>query len=270
MDKGGVRGRALVLPGLIRRARGIPRRVGGVALGRALVIPVFFLLLEILVRAKLVSPLFVAEPSAFIRALVVKMADGELLWLTGRSLAEFGIGMAAIATIGLTMGYLFWRFPVMGGAYEPLLGGIMAAPTILLYPVFLIFFGRTAGAIIALIAIQATIPIVLNTRHALAEVSPTFIKVGRSLNLSERQLFRHILLPAAVPMVFAGLRLGIIYMLLGIIALEYIIGIGGLGWFISEVGYRFDTPALYAGIGMVFLVSVVVMYGVNRVQRALK
>jgi NitT/TauT family transport system permease protein len=150
------------------------------------------------------------------------------------------------------------------------MGGIMASPTVLLYPVFLIFFGRNEGSIIALIAIHSTIPIVLNTRQALLEVSPTFIKVGQSLNLSERQVFRHILLPAAVPIVFAGLRLGIIYMLLGIIALEYIIGVGGLGWFISEVGFRFDAPGLYAGICMVFVLSASVIYLLNKAQRALR
>ncbi|MFQ5826616.1 MAG: ABC transporter permease [Dehalococcoidia bacterium] len=270
MNRGIVIGRALAVPWYIGRALARPRRAGGITLGRILVIPLFFLLLEVLVRGGLLDPLFVAAPSDFLRALVVRMAGGELLLLTGRTLAEFGVGFAVCAIVGLPMGYLFWRLPVAGRAYEPLLGGILASPTILLYPVFLIFFGRTAGAIIALIAVHATIPIVLNTRQALEEVSSTFIKVGRSLNLSERQIFRHILLPAAVPIIFAGLRLGIIYMLLGIIALEFIIGIGGLGWFISEVGFRFDAPALYAGIAMVFMLSVSVMYFLNRAQRSLR
>jgi NitT/TauT family transport system permease protein len=270
MNRGIVTGRALAIPRAIGTALALPRHAGGIPMGRILVIPLFFLLLEILVRGGLLNPLFVAAPSNFLRALVVRMADGELLLLTGRTLAEFGVGFIIIAIVGLPMGYLFWRLPVVGRAYEPLLGGILASPTILIYPVFLIFFGRNEGAIIALIAVHATIPIVLNTRQALMDVSPTFIKVGKSLSLSEQQIFRHILLPAAVPIVFAGLRLGIIYMLLGIIALEYIIGVGGLGWFISEIGFRFDAPGLYAGISMVFLLSVLVMYSLGRVQRVLR
>ena len=264
MDRGIVTGQALDVP-LAR-----PSRVGGITIGRILVIPLFFLILEIVIQAGLINPLFVAAPSDFLKALAVRLAGGDLLVLTGRTLAEFGVGFAACTLVGLPMGYVFWKFPVLGEAYEPLMGGILASPTVLLYPVFLIFFGRNEGSIIALIAIHATIPIVLNTRQALLEVSPTFIKVGRSLKLSERQVFRHILLPAAIPIIFAGLRLGIIYMLLGIIALEYIIGVGGLGWFISEVGFRFDSPGLYAGIAMVFMLSVVVMYGLNRVQRLLR
>ncbi len=252
------------------RFMAIPRAIGGIGIGQLLVIPLFFLFMEIIVRANWVNPLFVAAPSDFLRALVTRLAGGELLVLTGKTLAEFGVGFAVCSLVGLPMGYLFWRLPVLGKAYEPIMGGILAAPTVMLYPVFLIFFGRNEGSIIALIAITATIPIVLNTRGALLEVSPTFIKVGKSLKLSERQVFRHILLPAAVPMIFAGLRLGIIYTLLGIIALEYIIGVGGLGWFISEVGFRFDSPGLYAGIAMVFTLSVVVMYGLNRVQRTLR
>lgn len=239
-------------------------------LGRALVIPLFLLILEVLVRAKFINPFFVAEPSNFLTTLVRELAGGELLMLAARTMSEVGIAFAICATVGISIGYVLWRFPVAGTAYETFLGAVMASPTVLLYPIFLIFFGRTTGAIIALNAVHSTIPIILNTRHGLMDVNPSLIKAGRSLNLSDKQIFRHILLPAAVPMIFSGLRLGIIYMLLGIVALEYIVSIGGLGWFISDKAFRFETPELYAAISLILLLSVAVMYLMSRAQKAMR
>ena len=239
-------------------------------LWRALVIPLFLLILEVLVRAKVINPFFVAEPSNFLAALVRELAGGELLKLTAKTMSEVGIVFAIGSTIGISVGYVLWKVPVAGTAYETFLGAVMASPVVLLYPIFLIFFGRTMWAIIALNAVHSTIPIILNTRHGLMDVSPSLIKVGRSLNLSDRQIFRHILLPAAVPMIFSGLRLGIIYMLLGIIALEYIVSMGGLGWFISDKAFRFEAPELYAAISLVLLLSVAVMYLMGRAQKAMR
>lgn len=155
-------------------------------------------------------------------------------------------------------------------AYQPMLAGIVAAPTVLLYPVFLIFFGRTTSCIVALTSLTAIVPIILNTRQALADVNPTFVRVGLIMNLSDRQILRHVLFPAAVPVIFAGIRLGLIYMLLIVVALEFLVGVGGLGFFISDVSYKFRIPDLYAAIVAVLILSAALMYGLKRVQRIVR
>ena len=69
---------------------------------------------------------------------------------------------------------------------------------------------------------------------------------------------------------FAGLRLGIIFILLAVVALEYIVGIGGLGFFISDMSFRFKTANLFAGITMVLILSVGLMYLLTRAQKAIR
>lgn len=242
----------------------------GVIVGRILVIPLLLLAMEGVVAAGVFNELFVAPPSAFIPALGRNLVSGDLLPLTWITIRTVGMATVVCFSIGIPLGYLFWKVPVAQRAYEPMLGGLLAAPTILLYPVFLIFFGRTAGSIIALTTLGATVPVILNTRQSLADVNPVLLRVGQSMRLTERQIFRHILLPAAVPVLFAGLRLGMIFILLAVVALEYIVGIGGLGFFISDMSYRFKTANLFAGITMVLILSVGLMYLLTRAQKAIR
>src|SRR3990172_10348144 len=90
---------------------------------------------------------------------------------------------------------------------------LFASPLVLLYPIFLVVFGRTPAAIITLSAVFGLIPIAINTRSAFQHVSPVLVRVGSSMNLSRRQMFRHILIPAAAPTLFSGFRLGLTYIL---------------------------------------------------------
>ena len=243
---------------------------GWTTLGRILVIPAVLVVLEVVVRVGLVNPLFIAAPSSFLKALVIELIRGPLLASIGATLQSVSLSFIVCTLLGLPAGYVLWRYPVWERAYQPMLAGIVAAPTVLLYPVFLIFFGRTTTCIVALTSLTAIVPIILNTRQALADVNPTLVRVGISMSLSDRQILRHVLFPAAVPVIFAGIRLGLIYMLLIVVALEYLVGVGGLGFFISDVSYKFRIPDLYAAIVAVLILSAALMYGLNRVQRIVR
>ncbi|HEV7866886.1 MAG TPA: ABC transporter permease subunit, partial [Chthoniobacteraceae bacterium] len=118
-----------------------------------------------------------------------------------------------------------------------------------------IFFGRTSLAIVVLAITTAALPIILFTQQALSNVGSTFLKVGASLKLSEWETFRHILLPAAAPTIFTGLRIGLTFVLIVVVSTEYILQIGGLGNFIAEVSLMFQASQLYAGVTLVIAMS---------------
>lgn len=224
---------------------------------RGMVLLLLTVLLEVIVTAELVNPFFVPRPSEFLPRMVQNFFDPKFLSYTGTTFAEIGIAFLGSAVVGLGIGFLLWRFGILGKAYEPLIAALFSSPLVLLYPVFVIFFGRTPLAIVALATVFSTLPIILYTRQALSSVSPTFLKVGTSLNLSEWSNFRHILIPAAAPTVFTGFRIGLTYVLIVVIAMEFILQIGGLGNFISEVSLRFRAVELYAGVTLVILLSAV-------------
>ena len=100
-------------------------------------------------------------------------------------------------------------------------------------------------------------PVILKTVEGLAGTRRVLIDVGRSLKLTPSQQFRKVLLPAALPNVFVGVRLGLIFALINIVGVEFLINFGGLGQLINELAERYDLPGTYAAICFVVLVSVI-------------
>src|SRR5947209_5652365 len=96
------------------------------------------------------------------------------------------------------------------------------------------------------------------------------INVGRSFTLTASQQFLKILFPAALPTVFVGLRLGLIFSLINIVGVEFLINFGGLGQLINELAERYDLPGTYAAICFVVLVSICVFIILERLERWLR
>jgi ABC-type nitrate/sulfonate/bicarbonate transport system permease component len=223
-------------------------------------------LVELVVRLGFISPLVVAPPGALPAAFVSLWREGHVL---GPFLVTLAQGFAATilaALVGIPAGYLLWKRPVLGCAYEPWLGAAFAAPTILLYPLFLVITGRGYVTTVVVGCLAATVPVVLKTREGLLAVPPVLIAVGRSLHVPPRQLLARIILPAAAPTVFTGLRLGLIYALVNIIGMEYLIDFGGLGRVVSEMHYRYEIPAMYAAILLIVAVSLLFLRALRGVE----
>jgi len=225
--------------------------------------------LEGLVRSSILSELFVAPPSATFQAFGSTFLKG-ILPAAGTTLAEIAVSLALAITFGLAAGYVLWRFSELGQAYEVMLGALFAAPTLLLYPIALVFFGRTPTAVVVLAASVGVIPVILNTRSALLRVNPVLIRVGRSMRLPDQRIFRSILLPAAAPGIFSGLQLGLGYMFKAVLAMEFIVNIGGLGRLVAEAYDLLDTKEMYAGIMAVVLVAVLYVSFLTRMERGLQ
>jgi len=167
-------------------------------------------------------------------------------------IVTFTIGALA----GIPLGYFLWRYSTFGLACENFLGSLFASPLILLYPVFLVTFGRTLTAIVAQALLVGIIPIVLGTQAGFRNVGRTFIDVGLTLQLTRWQILRHILIPAAAPAIFTGLRVGFIYMLLSIVAMEFVVSLGGIGRLVSDAYFRLNTEELYVGVTVIIVFAV--------------
>ena len=220
--------------------------------------------LEALVRFDLLPKLVVAAPTETAAAIWRLVAEEGLLRALGATLLT-ALAAAAVAA-GLPAGYWLYKHPRFGLAYRNWLGALFAAPLVLVYPVVLVLFGRTYASTGFMGFVVGFVAIVLYTREGLAAVSPTLVRVGRAFNLTPRQEFWKILLPAGTPMIFTGLRLGTIYALVNIIGVEYLINFGGLGFVVSETYDKFDTPGMYGAIVFVILVSGGMLWLLKRIQ----
>ena len=183
----------------------------------------------------------------------------EALWAT-LLLALFGIGI----------GVLLYRVKLLREATETWVAAFASAPTVLMYPLFLVIFGRSEKTIIMMGFVAGLPAVILKTIEGLAGTRRVLVNVGRSFKLSEVQLFWKIYFPAAMPTIFVGMRLGMIFALINIVGVEFLINFGGLGQLINDLAERYDLPGTYAAICVVILVSVMFFIGTERIERWLR
>jgi len=227
-------------------------------------------LLEVLISHGLISRFLIAQPTAIGVELVALLQEERLIeaFFTtfGSTLAATGLAIL----VGVPVGYILYRSRILGEAYGQWIAGGFSAPLVLLYPLFLVLFGRGVQTIIAISSIIATIPIVLNTQQAFAQVRGVYLNVARSYKLSGWQTFWKVLFPAAVPTIFTGIRLGLIYAMISVVAIEYLVVLGGLGSLVSDMYDRYNIAGMYAAILAVILVTVVFFKVATEVERWLR
>ena len=227
-------------------------------------------LVEVLIRVGLINRFIVPLPSAIVlsfwRVIVEEHVLSRFLQTAGEALSA----ALLITLVGVPAGVVMQRIPVLRRACETWVAALAAAPIVLAYPLFLVIFGRNALTIIMIGFVAGLAPVILKTIEGLAGTRRVLINVGRSFNLSETQLFWKILFPAALPTVFIGLRLGLIFALINIVAVEFLINFGGLGQLINDLAERYDLAGTYAAICFVVLVSVLFFAATERIERWLR
>jgi len=227
-------------------------------------------LLELAVNFGWVMEIIVPRPTDTVLSFPSLQEDMDLV---GNFFVTLGMtaGATALALlIGLPFGYFLYRREAYGVAYEGWLAAAFSTPIVLLYPLFLVIFGRNHMTLIVMGCIPGAIPIAIQTRQGLLGVSKTLLNVGRSFNVSERDMFRKIMLPSAVPTIFTGIRIGVMYTRVNIVASEYLIDFGGLGRIVSQMYDNFSIPETYAAIVAVILVSTFFYWGFGRVEKWLR
>jgi len=233
-------------------------------------IAVVALALEVLVASGLLPDYVFVRPSAMIAAISGLFREEDL---ANRFLLTFGSTLlsAGLATLGgVPLGWSFYRFRVLGQSFGHWVAAGAAAPLVLLYPLFLVAFGRGEGTIVAMGILAASIPVILKTEEGLHEVRRVLIDVGRGLRLTRAQLFWKIQFPAAVPAIFTGIRLGLVFALINVVGIEFLINFGGLGQLIADLADRYEVPSMYAAILFVVLVSVSFFWLTERLERWLR
>ncbi|GAA3603891.1 ABC transporter permease [Nonomuraea rosea] len=187
----------------------------------------------------------------------------------GRTCLEIGASIVAGCALGLGAGIVFWKLPLLGRVFEPYLVSFYAVPLVLFYPMMIVLVGINAGSIIILSSIMAAIPLALNTRTGLQGIRPVHLKLARTLQCNARQTLFSIAIPAAAPMIVAGLRLAVVYALIGSIAMEFTTAQSGLGYRIRYLYETFDNTTMFANIFVVLILSVLLTVLMTLAERVL-
>lgn len=241
-----------------------PRLVGLVTLVAAL------LAIEGLIQAGFINRFIVPPPSevgaALYRIVVEEHVFRRFLLTAGECL----IAGIMLTLVGVSTGVLMHRFKLLQQATETWVASMAAAPLVIMYPLFMVIFGRNALTIIMMGFISGLPPAILKTIEGIAATRKVLVNVGRSFNLTPAQQFWKILFPAALPNIFVGVRLGLIFALINVVGTEFLINYGGLGALITDLAERYDLAGTYAAICFVILVSVLVFLALERAEKWLR
>ena len=201
-----------------------------------------------------VSGLLLPRPGAVLRELLEVLRTGEFVADLRVTLSELVAAFALAATGGTVLGYSISRSPYWTRAVEPLISAIYAVPMILFLPLYVLFFGLGPASKIALGATIGFFPVALSTVAGFAGVERTYIVAARAMGCSGLQLFRWVLVPAALPVILGGLRMGFTVALLSILGAETLSSVSGLGHRIVSLGENMDMARMFAYI--VFVVAI--------------
>jgi ABC-type nitrate/sulfonate/bicarbonate transport system permease component len=201
-----------------------------------------------------VNRLLLPDPRAVYADLIEILRTGEFVPDLEVTLGELAAAFSISAVSGLVIGYLISRSPYAIRVFEPLFAAIYSIPIILFLPLFVLFFGLGPPSKIALGATISFFPIVINTIAGFGHVDCQFVVAAQSMGASDYHLFRHVLLPAALPVVLTGLRIGFTTALLAIIGSETLASLAGLGHHIVQLAESMEMARMFAYI--VFVVAI--------------
>jgi NitT/TauT family transport system permease protein len=233
------------------------------------VLSIVFILavVEGLIRAGLINRFIVPLPSEVIASFGRVIFEENILrrfLLTAWECLASGL---LLTVFGVAIGVLLHQVKLFRLACETWVAAFASAPLVLAYPLFLVLFGRSSLTIIMLASISGLPPVILKTIEGMSATRRVLVNVGLSFKLTPAQQFWKIYFPSALPTIFVGIRLGLIFALINVVGVEFLINFGGLGQLINDLAERYDLPGTYAAICFVILVSVVFFATTERVER---
>ena len=227
---------------------------------------VILFLWESVVRLGWVNAFFISQPSAIAATLVRVARSGELWRNLAVSLREFAIGYGASVVVGILAGALAGRFRTVEYALDPFLWFLYSAPLIAFYPIFVLWFGLGVPTVIVITFLLSVTQIAASTLSGFKNVNPGLLRAARSFGATERDLLWKVVLPASVPMVIAGLRLGIGRALMGVVVGELFGATAGLGYSISYYGSLLKTTDMIASLVVVVVLGVLCTQGLSAIE----
>ena len=164
------------------------------------------------------------------------------------SFQEFFLGYIIAAVLGVVLGLLLATNQKMRDYLEPWVSFLYAVPLVAIAPLFIVAFGIGIMSKVVVIFLVAVFIILVNTEVGVLSTDPHLIEAARSFGASRLQIFRKVLLPAALPFIIAGLRLGMARGLVGVVVAELFGAKAGLGFLILASAQVFDTASLFVGV----------------------
>lgn len=223
----------------------------------SLAVVVFLTAWQLAPRTGAVDATFTSQPSRVIAAGWDIVRGGGFLNDVSVSLAEFAIGFGLAIAIGVPLGLLLGRFPILRHLLDPPIMAIYATPHLALLPIIVVWLGIGMQSKIAVAFVGGVIPILVNATAGVRGVERSWVIAARSFCASGWDVFVKVILPGALPGVILGIRLGLSRAVLGVVVGEMYQSQAGLGNKVMRYGSEFRTDYL------LFYVLLISLFGLT-------
>jgi len=215
------------------------------------------------------NPVLLPSPHVVARAGVDMLASGELLRHVSASLSRVVQGFLVAAVVGVLAGTAVARSHVLEHLVEPTLEMLRPIPPLAFLPMMVLWFGIGEASKIAFIAYAAFFPVFTTTVEGIRYVEPLLIRAAASLGASEREIFWHVILPAATPAIITGLRIAFGLSFFVIVAAEFIAADSGLGFLINDARTFFLVSNMLLGAAVIGVIGFAFNVALRRLEARL-
>jgi NitT/TauT family transport system permease protein len=234
-------------------------------LARLIVIAALLVVWEIAARW-FVDPLFLSPPSKVIASLGALFGTRGVPAALQITLIELAVAFIIAVALGLALGLAIGLQPFVRASVFPIVLLLYGMPQVTILPLFVLYFGIGAASKIAFGVTHGVFPVVMTVVAGVQNLKPILMTSARSMGASRWQMFRHVIFPHMVPSFFAGMRLGMSGVLLGVLLAELYVSIAGIGYFTTLFTQNFEPAKLFGLIGVLAAMAIVLNTIVRRAE----
>ncbi|MEG6584643.1 ABC transporter permease [Dendrosporobacter sp. 1207_IL3150] len=222
---------------------------------------------EFLARINAIDVRLFSSPSLILQSFVPLLLSGELLYNTAVSIQRVILGFIAGSIPGILIGISMGLSPLVRSAIEPMIAATYPIPKLALMPLILLVFGLGETSKIFTIAIGVFYLVVINTMAGVLSIDKIYLDVAKNFGASRKDFYLTVALPGALPMIFAGLKLGMGMALILIVAAELSAAKAGVGWMIWRSYDMFDIEQMFVALIMLSILGYLFSLVLDLVER---
>jgi ABC-type nitrate/sulfonate/bicarbonate transport system permease component len=212
------------------------------------------------------DPLFLAPPSQVVASLGALFETRGIPAALQLTLFELAVAFLIAVAVGLVVGLAIGLQPFARQSFFPIVLLLYGIPQVTILPLFILFFGIGAASKIAFGVTHGVFPVIVTVVAGVQNLKPILLTSARSMGASRWQTFRHVIFPHMVPSFFAGMRLGMSGVLLGVLLAELYVSISGIGYFTTLFTQNFNPTKLFGLVGVLAAMAIVLNAIVRRFE----
>jgi sulfonate transport system permease protein len=214
-----------------------------------------------------IKPIIFTSPGGAIEALVTMIQDGSLWEAWNETLFVMLVALTLAGTLGVILGILLGRFRTASALVDPEVTAVFLTPKVALLPLIALWFGFGDAAKIVVVFLFSFFEVFFTVRNGVRTIDREYVEVARAYCIPERMMLTRVVVPASLPYIATGLRLGLIHGMVGVVLVGFFLETNGIGGMLYYFGQDFQIAELFAGLFTVMLVGVAINVTLRWVER---